>query len=83
MYQVNPNTMQKALQELEKKKLIYTERTNGKFVSENCSLIDDIKEQQAALIVERCLSELKALGYSVSDALALLKEENEKNGTDR
>ena len=74
MYQVNPNTMQKALQELEKKKLIYTERTNGKFVSENCSLIDDIKEQQAALIVERCLSELKALGYSVSDALALLKE---------
>lgn len=35
------------------------------------------------MIVERCLSELKALGYSVSDALALLKEENEKNGTDR
>ena len=35
---VNPNTMQKALSELESEKLIYTERTNGKFVTENKEL---------------------------------------------
>lgn len=32
---VNPNTMQKALSELEDDKLIYTERTNGKFVTDD------------------------------------------------
>ena len=32
---VNPNTMQKALVELENEKLIYTERTNGKYVTED------------------------------------------------
>ena len=37
---VNPNTMQKALTELEELKLIYTERTNGKFVTNDQKLID-------------------------------------------
>ena len=36
---VNPNTMQKALIELENEKLIYTERTNGKYVTDNIKLI--------------------------------------------
>lgn len=74
MYQVNPNTMQKALQELERKKLIYTERTNGKFVSDNCSLIEKARDQHAAEIVRRCLGELDALGYGVEEAIALLKK---------
>ena len=42
---VNPNTMQKALQELEDINLIYTERTNGKFVTEDKKLIDKFKKQ--------------------------------------
>ena len=37
---VNPNTMQKALAELEDEGLIYTERTNGKFVTDNKELIE-------------------------------------------
>ena len=36
---VNPNTMQKALVELEDDKLIYTERTNGKFVTDDKKLL--------------------------------------------
>ena len=39
---VNPNTMQKALVELEDEGLVYTERTNGKFVTENKELIEKI-----------------------------------------
>ena len=43
-FKVNPNTMQKALSELESMKLIYTERTNGKFVTEDKELIELAKE---------------------------------------
>ena len=38
-FKVNPNTMQKALAELESMKLIYTERTNGKYVTKDEKLI--------------------------------------------
>ena len=39
-YEVNPNTVQKALSELENMGLIYTERTNGKFVTEDEAVIN-------------------------------------------
>ena len=42
---VNPNTMQKALTELERENLIYTERTNGKYVTNDRNLIDNIKNE--------------------------------------
>ncbi len=41
-FKVNPNTMQKALAELESMKLIYTERTNGKFVTKDDKLIEKL-----------------------------------------
>ena len=41
---VNPNTVQKALVELERDGLIYTERTNGKYVTNDDALINKIKE---------------------------------------
>lgn len=44
---VNPNTMQKALAELENEQLIYTERTNGKYVTEDEELIEKIKRKLA------------------------------------
>ena len=44
---VNPNTMQKALVELENEGLIYTERTNGKFVTNDEQLIEKLKKELA------------------------------------
>ena len=41
-FKVNPNTMQKALVELEEG-LIYTERTNGKFVTNDVNLLNKHK----------------------------------------
>ena len=41
---VNPNTMQKALVELENEGLVYTQRTNGKFVTEDKKIIEKIKK---------------------------------------
>lgn len=61
---VNPNTMQKALAELEETCLIYTERTNGKFVTEDAALIEKYKKQYADALAERFLSGMKELGFS-------------------
>ena len=36
---VNPNTMQKAFAELERIGLVYTQRTNGRFITEDKDLI--------------------------------------------
>ena len=46
-FKVNPNTMQKALTELEDMNLIYTERTNGKFVTTDKKLIEKYKKDFA------------------------------------
>ena len=45
---VNPNTMQKALSELERENLIYTERTNGKYVTDDKNLIENIRNEIAS-----------------------------------
>lgn len=60
---VNPNTMQRALAELEKMKLITTERTNGKFVTENSKLITKRREKYANLTIKKFFQNMHNLGY--------------------
>ena len=72
-YKVNPNTVQKALQELESIGLIYTERTNGKFVTNDQKLIDKSKEKFAYDISISYLKSMNELGYNQKDALNYLK----------
>ena len=57
-YKVNPNTMQKALIELEENGLIKTERTNGKFVTEDENIINKIKNDYADNLTKNYLSEM-------------------------
>ena len=45
---VNPNTMQKALSELERSGLIYSQRTSGRFITEDKELIHQMKKELAA-----------------------------------
>jgi len=71
---VNPNTMQKALAELEDEGLVYTERTNGKFVTENKDLIEKIKKELAKEKVNNYLSDMKNIGITYEDALKYLQE---------
>lgn len=76
--QVNPNTMQKALGELEEKKLIYTERTNGKYVTKDQSLIDKIKLEYALELTTKYLSSMKKIGFSELEIIKCLKEIGEE-----
>ena len=71
---VNPNTMQKALVELENEQLIYTERTNGKYVTEDEELIEKVKKELAKEIVDNYLNSMKNIGIDYNSAVKYLQE---------
>lgn len=64
---VNPNTMQKALQELEDKRLIITERTNGKFVTDDEKYLHKSRDKLAESKIKKFLDEMQELGFSYSE----------------
>ena len=71
---VNPNTMQKALAELEETGLIYTERTNGKFVTADRALIARYRKAYADEISRQYLDSMQHMGFSPEECLEYLKE---------
>lgn len=75
---VNPNTMQRALAELESLKLIYTERTNGKFVTTNEKLLTKYRNKLATEKAKIYFQSMQKLGFDKNNALEFLKQ---KGGT--
>ena len=69
---VNPNTMQKALSELEKDGLIYANRTTGRFITDDAHLIEEIKFHAAKEHMHEYLKHMKNLGFSYKDSANLL-----------
>ena len=61
---VNPNTMQRALSELEREGILISERTSGRFVTEDRSVIDAAREEAAQKVVGDFLQKMKELGFS-------------------
>ncbi len=76
IYKVNPNTVQKALAELEDVGLIYTDRTNGKFVSSDIKSIEESKMQELSAKVKNFVKEMKNLGLDEKEIIKLIKKEN-------
>lgn len=78
---VNPNTMQKALSELERSGLIYSQRTSGRFITEDKELIHQMKKELAAAEVSAFVSHMKQLGITPEEIRQLLAEtiEEEEN----
>ncbi len=62
MTKVNPNTMQKALFELEETGLIFTERTNGKFVTTDTFLIERLRQEYANGLTEKYIKNMADIG---------------------
>ena len=73
MYKVNPNTVQKALSELEDVELIYTERTNGKFVTEKKEIIKNYLESLAQEKTIFYINDMKDLGYSLKEIIKMIE----------
>ena len=72
-YQVNPNTMQKALSELENEGLLFTERTNGKFVTTDEKIIETIKLKFAKENTDKYILEMTSLGITKKGIIERLK----------
>lgn len=72
-FKVNPNTIQKALSELERMELIYTERTNGKFVTNDNELIEKLKDEYAITLAKSYFEGMKRIGLGKVDSIKYLE----------
>lgn len=72
---VNPNTMQKALSELERSGLVCTQRTSGRVVTEDRNMIEETRNKIAKEQIQEFLQRMKELGFEKEDILALLQKE--------
>ncbi|MCI9210959.1 MAG: GntR family transcriptional regulator [Eubacterium sp.] len=71
---VNPNTMQKALAELERSGLVYSQRTSGRFITEDISMIEELKNTLAKTTIEQFLKSMQQLGFQKEETVALITE---------
>lgn len=71
---VNPNTMQKALSELERSGLVYAQRTSGRFITEDEAMLKKMKQEQPASHIHEFFEKMRSLGFQDEETLALLQE---------
>ena len=77
---VNPNTMQRALAQLEAEGLVRTERTNGRFVTEDTELIEQLRAEAARNMAAEFLEKMRSIGYTPQQTAELLERWNETEG---
>ena len=70
---VNPNTMQKALTELETMNLIYTERTNGKYVTNDTRIIKKIKNTLIKEKINNFINDMNTIGITSEEIIKYLQ----------
>ena len=78
---VNPNTMQKALSELEREGLVYAQRTSGRFVTEDQGRITAMKEELARELIRSFLENMEQLGYTSSQAQELIAKSRKEDAS--
>ena len=70
---VNPNTMQKVLTELERTGLVYSQRTTGRFITEDSTMIKDIRNGLAKEQIEKFLYNMEKIGYTKQETIELVE----------
>ena len=71
---VNPNTVQRALAELDRSGLTVTERTAGRFVTTRKSVINSVRRNLASGATDAYIDTLTAIGMDLDQTTALLTE---------
>lgn len=71
---VNPNTMQKAFSELERTGLVYSQRTTGRFITEDITLINELKANLAKDKITEFIALMQQLGFSREEILSLISD---------
>ena len=72
-YEVNPNTMQKALSELERENLVFSQRTSGRFVTIETDRIQSLRQKMANEHLDALVKALSSMGYSNDEIIELIK----------
>lgn len=71
---VNPNTMQKALTELERSGLVHSQRTSGRFITEDTTMIESMKEKLATDRIRNFLDAMSQMGFQKKEILNLIEK---------
>lgn len=75
---VNPNTMQRALAQLETEGLVRTERTAGRYVTEDTMLIEKLRAATAEKFAAEFLEKMQGIGYSPAQVAELLARQTKE-----
>lgn len=71
---VNPNTVQKALAELEREGLVYSQRTAGRFVSDNKEKTDRLQEEMTMECIKTFVAQMEKMGYKKEQIIEMLNK---------
>lgn len=80
-FEVNPNTMQRALSELEREGLVYAERTTGRYITKDKELIRNMRDLVAQEVIDQFLQQMLSLGFSTEETMALFQTEIRKGAS--
>lgn len=76
---VNPNTMQKALSELERENLVRSARTSGRFITEDKAMIEKMREELASTQIKEFLNKMSQMGFDYEKTITLLEKLGKEN----
>lgn len=71
---VNPNTMQKALSELERDGLVHSRRTSGRFITEDETMLKNLRDELASRHIQDFMEKMKQLGFQEKETLEKLQD---------
>lgn len=71
---VNPNTMQKALSELERCGLVYSQRTSGRFITDDEALLRKMKSELAFEHIRQFFGQMRDLGFTDDETLEMIRQ---------
>jgi GntR family transcriptional regulator len=80
---VNPNTLQRSYQELERLGIVYTQRGMGTFVGEERNMVNDLKKEMAKEVIDSFILRMKSLGFTDNEIINSVSQETmevKKNG---
>lgn len=78
-YKVNPNTVQRALAHLDQVGVLQTERTTGRFVTEDRKVIRKLVKEEAGSLIREFITNIRRYGLTDEEIIESLKENLDKN----
>ncbi|MDQ0111236.1 GntR family transcriptional regulator [Paenibacillus harenae] len=72
--QINPNTVQRTFQELEREQIVETRRGLGRYVTSEVAKIMEIKKEMAGDLIDRFIQGMQELGFQNDDIVSIVAE---------